>query len=168
MEVMKAIEARRSIRKYRPDPVEPEKLVKIAEAFRLAPSAMNTQNWKLLIVSSTEMKQKLEEALPGDEPSFITTAPVVLVGVGHAQDIMFNSHRVDSVDVSIAMSFVMLEACELGLGTCWIGYYEEPKLRAALGLSDSESIIAITPLGYADEAPEARPRKPVEAVIEYI
>jgi len=81
---------------------------------------------------------------------------------------MFNSHRVDSVDVSIAMSFVMLEACELGLGTCWIGYYEEPKLRAALKLSDSTSIVALMPLGYADETPEARPRKPMEEIIEYI
>ena len=167
MEVMKAIEARRSIRKYRPDPVEPEKLAKIAEAFRLAPSAVNAQNWKLLIICDAAVKQRIGEALPGG-PSFITKAPVVLVGVCSTQDKMFNSHRVDSVDVSIAMSFVMLEACELGLGTCWIGYYEEPKLRAALELSEDTSIIALMPLGYADEAPKARPRKSVEEIINYI
>ena len=167
MNVMKAIEARRSIRKYRQDPVEPEKLAKIAEAFRLAPSAVNAQNWKLLIVCDPAVKDRIGKALPGG-PSFVTEAPVVLVGVCSTQDTMFNSHRVDSVDVSIAMSFVMLEACELGLGTCWIGYYEEPKMRAALGLCDSTSIVALMPLGYADEVPNARPRKPAEEIIEYI
>jgi len=58
MEIMKAIEARRSIRKYRPDPVDPEKLAKIAEAFRLAPSAVNAQNWKLLIISDPAVKKE--------------------------------------------------------------------------------------------------------------
>ena len=167
MEIMKAMESRRSIRKYRPDPVEPEKLAQIAEAFRLAPSAVNAQNWKLLMVSDPAVKERIGEALPGG-PSFITAAPVVLIGTCTSQKTMLNDHRVDSVDVSIAMSFVMLEACELGLGTCWIGYYKEPELRAALKLPDTTSIVAIMPLGYADESPDPKSRKPIAEVVEYI
>ena len=167
MDVMKAIEERRSIRSYRSDPVEPEKLAQIAEAFRLAPSAVNAQNWKLLIVTDPAVKERISEASPG-KPDMITNAPVILVGTCSAQNEMLNGHRVDSVDVSIAMSFAMLEAQELGLGTCWIGYYTEPGMRDALGLSEETSIAAIMLLGYADEDPEPRPRKDLDEVVVYI
>jgi nitroreductase len=167
MEVMKVIEDRRSIRKYRPDPVEPEKLAKIAEAFRLAPSARNGQSWKLYIVTDPATKAKIREASPSKHV-MITGAPVVLVGAGTAQPVMTNGHRLDSTDVTIAMTFAMLEAHALGLGTCWMANYTEPELRAALGLSDGISVVAIMPLGYADESPEAKSRKPVDEVIEYI
>jgi nitroreductase len=98
----------------------------------------------------------------------ITEAPVVLVGAGTSQRLMTNGHRLDSTDITIAMTFAMLEAHALGLGTCWMANYTEPELRVALGLSDDISVVAIMPLGYADESPEAKPRKPVDEVIEYI
>ena len=167
MEVMKAIETRKSIRKYRPDPIEPEKLAKIAEAFRLAPSARNNQNWQLLIVTDTAAKERIREASPSKH-SMITEAPAVLVGVCSDQRVMGNGHRVDSIDVSIAMSFAMLEAHELGLGTCWMANYTEPELRAALSLPDDISVVAIMPTGYADEDPEPKPRKPVDEIVKYI
>jgi len=167
MEVMKVIEARKSIRKYRPDPVEPEKLAKIAEAFRLAPSARNGQSWKLLIVTDPAAKERIREASPSKH-TMITEAPVVLVGICSSQRVMGNGHRLDSVDVSIAMSFAMLEAHELGLGTCWMANYTEPELRFALGLADDISVVAIMPLGYANEDPEPKPRKPLDEVVEYI
>jgi len=167
MEVMKAIETRRSIRKYHPTPIEPEKLAKIAEAFRLAPSANNKQKWKLLVITDPAIKEKLQEASPAKFP-MITEAPVILVGTCAYQETMENSHRVDSVDVSIAMAFAMLEAQSLGLGTCWLGYYTETKAKAALGLGDDTSVVAIMPLGYANETPKPTPRKPIEEVVEYI
>ena len=167
MDVMKAIKERRSIRKYRPTPVEAEKLEKIAEAFRLAPSARNGQSWKLLIVRDQAVKDKMREASPA-KAEMISQAPVVLAGVCSTQNVMSNSHRVDSIDVSIALSFAMLEAQELGLGTCWICNYTEPEMKAALGLPDDMSVVSIMSLGYADEAPEARPRKPMEEIVRYI
>ena len=167
MDVMKAIEERRSIRKYRSTPVEPEKLKKVAEAFRLAPSARNGQSWKLLIVQDQAVKDKMREASPG-KAEMISQAPVVLAGICSTQDVMSNGHRVDSIDVSIGLSFAMLEAQELGLGTCWVCYYTEPEMKAALGLSDDMSVVSIMLLGYADEEPEARPRKPVGDVVQYI
>jgi len=167
MAIMHVIKARTSIRKYRPDPIEPEKLAQIAEAFRLAPSARNGQSWKLIIVTDPAVKEQIREASPSKHP-MITEAPAVLVGVCSSQRIMTNGHRLDSVDVSIAISFAMLQAHELGLGTCWMANYTEPELRVALGLADDISVVAIMPLGYADETPEPRPRKPVKEIIEYI
>ena len=167
MDIMKAIETRTSIRKYRPDAIETEKLNKIIEAFRLAPSARNGQSWQLLIVTDPTAKERIREASPSKH-SMITEAPAVLVGVCHAQNVMTNGHRVDSIDVSIAMSFAMLEAHELGLGTCWMANYTEPELRAALGLPDTVSVVAIMPVGYADEDPAPKPRKPVDEIVRYI
>jgi nitroreductase len=164
---MQAIETRTSIRKYRPVPIEPEKMEKIAQAFRLAPSARNGQSWKLLIVTDPAKKEKIREASPSKH-SMITEAAAVLVGTCSTQNVMTNGHRVDSIDVSIAMSFAMLAAHELGLGTCWMANYTEPGLRDALGLSEETSIVAIMPVGYADESPDVKPRKPMDEVIAYI
>jgi len=167
MEVMKAIETRKSIRKYRPNPIEPEKLAKVAEAFRLAPSARNGQSWELLVVTDPAAKERIRQASPSKH-GMITEAPAVLVGICSTQSVMSNGHRVDTTDVSIAMTFAMLAAHDLGLGTCWMANYTEPELRAALGLADSLSIIAIMPIGYADEDPEAKPRKDSDEIVEYI
>ena len=170
MTVTQAIESRRSIRKFLPKAIESEKLEQIADAFRLAPSARNGQSWKLLVVTDTEVKEKIAAASPdGNPPSpIISGAAAVLVGTCSTQSVMSNGHRVDSIDVSIAMTFAMLKAQELGLGTCWMAYYTEQGLRDALNLPNDVSIVAIMPLGYADESPEARPRKAFNEVIEYI
>jgi len=90
------------------------------------------------------------------------------VGVCSAQNVMTNGHRVDTIDVSIAMSFAMLEAHALGLGTCWMANYTEPALKTALGLPDDMSVVVIMPLGYADEDPEPKPRKPMDEIVRYI
>jgi nitroreductase len=171
MTVSQAIKERRSIRKYKSTPVEPEKLKEIAEAFRLAPSATNSQSWKLIIVTDSDKKEQIaRQAAPnnGDPTPFILEAPVLLIGTCDTPRVMENNHKVSTTDLSIAMSFVMLKAQELGLGTCWMGYYKEEGVRAALGLSEDIGVVAIMPLGYADEAPEARPRKNMEEVVEYI
>ena len=167
MDIKTAVETRVSIRKYQDRPIEPEKLAMVAEAFRLAPSARNGQNWKLLIVTDTKAKERIREASPSKH-QMITQAPAVLVALGTNQNIMGNGHRVDTTDSTIALSFAMLQAWELGLGTCWMANYTEPGLRAALGLPEEISIVAIMPIGYADEAPAVKPRKPAEEVIEYI
>jgi nitroreductase len=167
MDVMRAIKTRKSIRKYLPRPAEHEKLDKIAEAFRLAPSARNGQNWKLLIVTDEGLKERIREVSPSRH-SMLTEAPVILIGTCAVQNVMTNGHRADTIDVSIAMSFAMLEARELGLGTCWMANYTEPGLREVLGLADGVSVVAIMPLGYADENPDPKPRKNVNEVTAYM
>lgn len=167
MEVMEAIQNRRSIRHYLDKKIEPEKLDKVAAAFQLAPSATNAQNWRLLIVQNPVVKEKIRN-ITLSKAEMLTKAPAILVAVGLNQGIMTNNHRVDTVDLSIAFSYAILEANEQGLGTCWMASYKEEELRAALELEDNTSIIAISPIGYPDENPGPRPRKPLEEVIKYI
>ena len=159
MTVMEAIQARRSVRQYTDTPLAPEVLAQLSEAFRLAPSARNAQDWQLIIVTDPELKKALHPS------AMIAQAPAVLVACGLAQNMMPCGHRADSVDLSIGLSFVMLQAQALGLGTCWIGSHTEAQVRAALGLADSVSIPAIMPVGYPAESPDAKPRKDVGDVV---
>jgi nitroreductase len=71
------------------------------------------------------------------------------------------------VDLSIAMSYMILEAHELGLGTCWLGHFNADAVKAALDIPESVTVVAFTPIGYPAETPEARPRKSKEEVISY-
>jgi len=167
MTVMEAIEGRRSIRQYLDRPVEKEKMDKVIEAFRLAPSAGNNQTWQLLVVTDSAKKAKLREATLGKR-EMVTQAPAVLVAVSARKDTMSNGHAVDTTDVCIALTMAMLEAWELGLGTCWMASYTEPVMREALGFPETTSIVAIMPIGYAAENPPVKPRKPVEEIVVYI
>lgn len=167
MQVMQAIETRRSVRKYQPTPVEADKLACVAEAFRQSPSARNAQNWKLYIVQNPQVRQKVLEAT-ATQPDFLKQAPVVLVACGTSPGVMGNAHRSDSIDLSIGLAYAVLEAWEQGLGTCWMASYDEERMKQALGLPDGMSVVAISPLGYPDESPEAKPRKPMAEVVEII
>lgn len=159
------LEQRRSVRKYLSLPVEQEKLLAIAEAFRLAPSANNRQEWKLYAVSDPAVKAAIRGASPSGHP-MLEEAPVILVAAGKKTDDMTNSHRADTIDISIAFSYALLQAAELDLGSCWMANYTEPELRSAMGFSDDISVVAISPLGYPAEMPAARPRNPLEEIFE--
>lgn len=165
MDILTAIQERRSIRKYSNKPVEDEKLNKVLEAFRLAPSARNNQMWKFIIVKDESTKEKLVEAAYGQEA--LKEAPIILVACGLAPGVMTNGHRSDTIDLSIAMSFVILEAYEQGLGTCWMARYDENKIKAILGIPEGGSVVMISPLGYGNESPDSRPRKSIDEVVSY-
>ena len=167
MTVMEAILSRRSIRKYDSRPIEQEKLDKVTEAFRQSPSAGNGQNWKLYVVKTQELREKIRKVCMR-EPSFVTEAPVMLIFCGTNQTVMTNSQRLDSVDVSIGTTMAILAAWEQGLGTCWMASYKQDDMQSALGLPDGTSIVAITPLGYPAESPDAKPRKDAQEVIVYL
>jgi len=165
MDVLSVISQRRSIRKYCNKPVENEKLCKVLEAARMAPSANNQQSLKFIVVEDYMKRVLLTEAAYGQE--FLKEAPIVLVACGLDSNVMTCGHRCDTVNVSIAMSFVILEAFEQGLGTCWIAYYDEDKVKEILGIPSQVSVVMITPLGYSDENPAAKPRKQLEEIICY-
>lgn len=167
MDLLELIAARKSIRKYKPDSIEPEKLEKVAEAFRLSPSAKNLQGWQLICVENPELKEKIRDASTGRAP-MLGQAPAILVAVGFSRRVMTCGHRSATVDLSIAMSYACLEAYTLGLGTCWMASYSEEAIKAALGLPDEASVVAISPIGYADEAPSPKPRKPLAEVFKII
>jgi nitroreductase len=164
MDVFSAIQGRRSIRKYSSKPIEEEKLNKILEAGRLAPSANNRQSWKFIVVRDPEKRDKLMEAAGGQ--AFVGEAPAVLIACGTEPDSIMTcgQHRY-TVDLSIAMSFMVLEAYEQGIGTCWLGHFDEEEVKKILGIPKRVRVVAMTPLGYADEKPAARPRKSFDDVV---
>lgn len=167
MDVMKAIKSRRSIRAYKNTEVEEEKLKLILEAARLSPSARNLQNWKFIAVRDKVLRGRLVEAAAGQK--FVGEAPVTLVACATAPErIMTCGQPANTIDLSIALSYMMLEATELGLGTCWLGSFYEDKVKEVLNLPESYRVVAVSPLGYPSESPEQRPRKSIEEIVEYI
>jgi nitroreductase len=166
MDVFTAIRQRRSVRAYKAVEVEEEKLKKILEAARLSPSASNRQDWKFIVARNKDTKKKLAKAAFGQ--SFIGGAPVVLVACGtESKAIMACGQPTHTVDVSIACAFMILQACELGFGTCWIGAFEEDEVKKILEIPKSVRVVALIPLGYPDEDPSQRSRKDLDQIICY-
>ncbi len=163
MNVMQAICDRRSIRAYLPKKVEQEKLEKILEAGRLSPSAMNSQERKIVLITNPKIQATMVEASGGQ--NCMATAPASIAVIATSEVEMPCGVPARIVDASIAMSFMMLEAIELGLGTCWIGGFSQQKAMEALDLPEGWRVIAFTPIGYPAEEPVARPRKTPEETI---
>ncbi len=163
MDVSEAIRGRKSIRSYLSTPVEQEKIEKILEAGRLAPSASNYQDWKFIVVRDEETRKKLTRAAGGQ--TYVGQAPVVLVACAtESKSIMMCGQPAHTVNVSIAFSFMLLQAYELGLGTCWIGAFREEEVKKVLDVPDYARVVAMSPLGYADRVPLPRSRKSMEEV----
>jgi nitroreductase len=176
MELFEAIETRRSIRKYIDKPVEDQKLRAVLEAVRMAPSWANYQCWRLVVVKDKSMKEKIS-ALSYVESYFapkgyksnpsmkaLVEAPVVIVlcaepersGTIHGQSYYL-------VDSGLAAQNLMLAARGLGLGTVFVGIYDEGKIKSALNIPASIRIVGLFPLGYpVEEKKEGPARKPIE------
>ena len=166
MDVFDAIRERCSVRAYKTTDVEEVKLKKVLEATRLSPSASNRQDWKFIIVRNKETKKKLAEA--AFSQSFIGEAPIVIVACGtEPESIMACGQAAYTVDVSIACSFMILQAYELGLGTCWIGAFEEGEVKRILKIPKEVRAVAMTPLGYPNEPPSQKFRKSLNEIVCY-
>jgi nitroreductase len=166
MELFEAIAERRSIRSYEDRDVEEEKLTQVLEAARLAPSASNRQEWKFVVVRDAALREQLAEAARGQR--FVGEAPVVIAACAVEHDhVMSCGHPSHLVDVAIALEHIALAARALGLGTCWIGAFDQRKVRDVLGIPDSVEVIELMPLGYPTGWPAARDRKPMDEVACY-
>jgi nitroreductase len=164
MDVSKAIEVRRSIRKYKDIDLEDDKLNKILESARISPSAANRQEWKFVVVKDKDTRIKLVDACMGQK--FVGEAPVLIAACStEAEKIMPCGQYAYTVDLSIALSFMILQATELGMGTCWLGAYDEKLVRNVLKIPDDIRVVGMITLGYPDEDPDARPRKTMEEII---
>ncbi|HTG80427.1 MAG TPA: nitroreductase family protein [Geobacteraceae bacterium] len=162
MDIFQVIENRRSIRKYRDTPVEREKIDRILDAARLAPSWKNMQCWRFLVLDGMEKREALLSAFPDDNPGkrAIAQAPVVIVVCADpAQSGVENGIDYYVADTAIAFEHLCLAAHALGLGSCWMGLYDEAAVHTALGIPDGVRVVGITPLGYPDQDPKPRPRK---------
>lgn len=167
MDVFEAIKTRRSIRKYKPDAVEEEKLLRILEAMRLAPSAANKQPWHFIVVTEPEKKEKLRQAYNRD---WFVSAPVIIVACGNPRDawVRADGEEYWKVDVAIALQNLVMAARAEGLGTCWIGAFDEKAVKSALGIPKEIRVLAMTPLGVpAEEKGSITERKSFEKIFHY-
>ena len=163
MTVYESIETRKSIRDYEKRPVEPEKLQRILEAGRLAPTALCSNATRFVVVDDPELMKKVQAACMGQ--ALLGKAPMAVVVCSDSTRNMGCDQRASTVDCSIALSFMMLAAAEEGLGTCWIGGFTQEPLKEALGIPAEYDVVALTPLGYPAEEGLPRNRKPLEELV---
>ena len=164
MTVMQAIEARRSIRHYTEQPVTDEELLAVLEAGRLAPSARNLQGWHFTAVRDASLRGALCTACNGQQ--MVAEAPDALVVWADGERMMGCGQSAATVDCSIALSFMLLRATELGLGSCWLGAFDQNAVKQLLGLPQEAVVVAVSPLGHPAETPAARPRKDPDEVFD--
>ena len=165
---------RRSTRSFDSRPVNEKDVISIVEAARLAPSACNSQTWRFVTVTRREIIRKIcHEAMRPVIPNrWLEQAPLVFVGCSQL-DVIAN--RIGSgvtgieyyqIDLGIAMEHMVLKATELGLGTCWIGWFNESTLKKILEIPDKIKVSALLAVGYPkDESSKKRKRKPLEKIV---
>ncbi len=179
MDLFEAIETRRSIRRYQDRPVEEEKLQAILDAVRMAPSWANMQCWRLVVVKDKATREKIS-GLSFVESFFapkgyksnpskkaLVEAPIVIVLCADpAQSGVLWEQNYYLVDIGIASENLMLAARAQGLGTVFVGVFEEEKLRNLLNIPPSIRIIGLFPVGYPqDEKKDGPPRKPLDEIV---
>lgn len=162
---MDLVKKRRSIRKYKPDPISDQELKEILEAARLAPSSKNRQCWQYIIVTDQSIKEKI--VATGME--WISEAPVIVVACA---DPALSAHKPGMdyfmLDIGISLEHLILAAANLGIGTCWIGTFDEKTVKEALGIPDEIRVVAYTPLGYPREKKgQVFARKPLRDICCY-
>lgn len=166
MDVKEAIEKRNSIRSYEDRPVPEEKLLRVLEAARLAPSGRNSQDWKFIVVRDEEKRQELGRLSGGQY--HVHTAPVIIAAVAmRPDDLLPCGIPASPVDLAIAIDHMTLAAMDEGLGTCWIGAFSQQEVKKLLGVPEQLSIISLLTLGFPDEAGRPKARKQLEAIVCY-
>ena len=176
--MIKEIKTRRSIRKYTDQPVEEEKILQVLESARLAPSGSNTQPWHFIIVKSEATRKKLAEA--AHNQNWMTAAPVFIVcvadirsrikeGVSLSLNESSPQQELKQIirDTAIAAEHILLEAESLGLGACWVAWFEQEGIRPLLNIPSDKYVVGIITAGYPDEQPKARPRKKPEDILHH-
>jgi nitroreductase len=167
MNFSELIRTRYSVRAYKPDPVEEEKLEQVLEAARLAPTAANRQPFRLIVIRTAGREAELRR-IYGRE--WFVKAPLVICicGVPAESWVRMDGKPYTDVDVSIAMDHLILAATELGLGTCWIAAFDPAAAREVLDLPEGVEPVAFTPLGYAADQSRPKVRKSLASLVQYM
>ena len=167
MDVFDAVKARSSVRAYAPTPIPETVLGKILESARLAPSAMNYQPWHFIVVTDVEKRKAMSKARWA---GFLEESPIVIVGCGDLK----KSPDWHVVDVTIALQNMVMTATEEGIGTCWIGSFDEGLIRRMLKIPNRWAIVALLSMGYPREKMDlsalmarSKSRKKVSAIVSH-
>lgn len=167
MDVFDAVKARSSVRAYDPKPIPKESLDRVLESGRLAPSAMNYQPWRFIVVTDETKRRELSKERYA---KFLKESPVVIVGCGDRK----GSPEWYAVDTTIALQNMVLTATSEGLGTCWIGSFDEDRVRELLSIPDELAVVALLSVGYPRKKldltammTKAKDRKSLEEIVSF-
>lgn len=179
MSILDTIRSRYSCRSYKPESVPREQIEQCLEAARLAPSACNKQPWRFkVVIDQTQRRNIVENGFLGGLPMLWALDAPVFIVIGMIRSVV--THRIAPqlsgvdypwVDIGIAGEHLVLQATELGLGTCWIGWIRPKRIRTMLGWSKSTRPVAVITLGLPAEAPsetQRRPRKGLNEISEWL
>ncbi|HHW01589.1 MAG TPA: nitroreductase [Thermoanaerobacterales bacterium] len=165
MEYLDLIKQRHSVRAYKSDPVEQEKIDKILEAARLAPTAANRQAFKVFVIHTAGREQELKKIYSRD---WFVKAPVI-IGICSIPDkawVRRDGKNYCDIDAAIVMDHIILAATDLGLGTCWIGAFDPDAAKKVLNLDKGIEPVAFTPLGYPEPHNFNKIRKNLDELVE--
>ncbi|MBM3133233.1 MAG: nitroreductase [Chloroflexi bacterium] len=174
MDVIQAIKVRRSVRKFKPDPVSDDLLNAVLEAGRWAPSWANTQCWRFVVVRDPEIKAKLAETKTGNNPAVeaIRIAPVTIVICAELKKSGYYKGEAPTdkgdwfmFDAALAAQNMMLAAHSFGLGTVPVGLFNAPKAAEVLGVPQNVAVVLMMPLGYPAEKPITPRRKELSEIV---
>ncbi len=165
MNVSECIGKRYSCRSYEDKAIEQEKLDQILEAARLAPSAKNLQDWRFVVVTDKEIKEKVAKA--ANNQMFIAKAGAIIAACSTCKEVMRCGQAIGPIDVAIALDHITLQATELKLATCWIGSFYPDKVRPILGIPEDVDIVELMALGYPADKPSQAKREPTEKIFCY-
>ncbi|MCW4021865.1 MAG: nitroreductase family protein [archaeon] len=156
MSMIEVISSRRSIRKYENKEIPKQVLDQILEAGRQSPSAMNKQPYRFVVVTKSELKKEMKAIFS----RFLDNAPVVIVGCANVKARITGKWA--EIDTTIALQNMLLAAWSLGVGTCWIGSFNEQKTKKALNVPEEWKVVGMLTLGYPAESPNERKKKSTE------
>jgi nitroreductase len=167
MEFQALIAQRYSVRAYKPDDVSSDKLDKILEAARLAPTANNQQCFKLFVIKTVGYKEELKNIY---NQEWFVQAPYIIgiCGIPEGNWTRRDGKNYNDVDSAIVMDHLILSATALGLGTCWVGDFDSSAARKFLALPLGMESIAFTPIGYPADNAGPKKRKPLDKLVRYI
>jgi nitroreductase len=166
MEFRELVVKRQSIREYLETPVPEDKLNRILEAARLAPSGGNRQQWKFIVVRDSGLRAKLMEA--ANNQPMVGQAPVIIATVAlDPVRLMLCDVPSYAVDLAIATEHMVLAAADEGLAACWIGAFHQDKAREVLGIPSRYKVVSLFPVGYANQTRPPSPRKSLAEIICY-
>jgi len=166
MSVLDIIRSRGSIRKYLPRPIPKEDLMKILEAARLAQSAANRQPWRFILVTEPSAKKDLVEA--ARSRIFVGEAAAVIACLANpSESVKVGPFESFLIDLAIAIENMVLTAWDLGVGSCWIGAFDEEKVKKVLGVPADLRVVSLLTLGYLGQKPRPKNRKSLDEIIYY-
>jgi nitroreductase len=162
------IRTRRSIRSFKKDQIPEDALNRVLDAARIAPSGSNRQPWRFILVTDDSLKQRMVAAC--NNQNFVAEAPVIVVFCGQRLPLNRGGYMGEMsilLDVSIAFTHLILAARAEGLGTCWIGAFDNGEVKKLLKIPENYEVVAITPLGYPSEGgfTETTNRKTLDEIV---